>query len=45
MLQSMDLALIFEVVEAESATRGAVNAEGNSKILRLAKDRMEIGMT
>src|SRR4030095_2878138 len=43
--QSMDLALIFEVVKAESATRGAVDAEGNSKNLRLAKARSEGGMT
>src|SRR4029434_9444320 len=44
MLQSMNLALIFEVVEAESSTRGAVNSEGNSKTLCLAKDTMELVM-
>src|SRR4029077_14670681 len=45
MLQSVDLALIFKIVEAETAARSAMDSEGNSEIFGLAKDRMKVGMT
>ena len=41
-LESMNLALIFEVIEAESAARRAVNAERHTQLFRGAKDRMKV---
>ncbi len=44
MLERVDLALVFEIVEAEAAARRAVNAERHAKLFGGAKDRMKVRM-
>ncbi len=44
MLEGVDLSLVFEIVEAETAARRAVNAERHAELFGGAKDRLKVGM-